>query len=133
MTDPVAAIIEGAICNPDNPRHFMRLKPVSRLVTVSRGGTVLARTQNALRLLEVGRDLYDPLLYIPKTDIVGALEEAPVTKTHCPLKGEATYWRAAGEEAALAWSYETPFAFAAALAGRIAFDPAHVTVCEGGA
>lgn len=65
------------IHNPGNNAHFMRVKPVGATVRVSRGDALLAETKGALRVLETGRDVYDPVLYIPETDVVGPLEPVP--------------------------------------------------------
>ncbi|WP_421723114.1 DUF427 domain-containing protein [Bauldia sp.] len=117
-----------AIHNPDNPRHFMLVKPVPRRVQVFRGDTLLADTIEAIRVLEVGKTLYDPVLYIPAADIREAL--TPVDKTtHCPLKGDASYHAHNGHE--IAWSYEAPFAFSAVLTAHRAFWPDKVRIVEG--
>lgn len=123
--------------NPADPRHFARLRPVDRTVEALRGGRVLARTKSALRLLEHGRDLYDPVLYFPRADLLAALGDREET-THCPLKGDARYFDLLAPDGELevehiAWSYPEPFPFAAALADLIAFYPDKVTLREGDA
>jgi uncharacterized protein (DUF427 family) len=50
------------IHNPDDPRHYMRIKPVKGRVRILLGGRVLADSTDALRLLEAGHDVYDPVL-----------------------------------------------------------------------
>lgn len=64
-------IARDTIHHPDEPRHFMRIKPVRARVRVLRGGRVLAESERARRLLEAGRDLYDPVLYFPAADVRG--------------------------------------------------------------
>ena len=64
----------ATIHNPDNDAHFMRIKPVRAAVRVGRGSTLLAESCNALWVLENGRDVYDPVIYIPEADIAGPLE-----------------------------------------------------------
>lgn len=123
--------------NPNEPRHFALLRPAPRLVEVLRAGRVLARTRAALRLLEHGRELYDPVLYLPAADLEAELAERPET-THCPLKGDALYFDllspAGGVEAGkIAWSYPQPLGFASTLAGRVAFYADKVTIREGDA
>lgn len=120
--------------SPHDARHFMRLKPVAGRVRIVRDGTVLAESADALRLLEVGFDFYDPILYLPRADVTEAL--APSEKsTHCPIKGDTTYYdlvdaSGAVVQPAIAWQYAAPIAGAEALADRIAFDPSQVTVEE---
>ena len=60
--------IDGLIHNPGDPQHFMRLKPAG-LVEIWADGRRIARSERALRCLEVGRDLYDPVLYLPMEDV----------------------------------------------------------------
>jgi uncharacterized protein (DUF427 family) len=124
--------VEGAIHNPADPRHFMRLKPVASRVRILRDGVVLAESDRALRLIEVGRDLYDPALYLPREDVRAPLVRT-AKRTRCPLKGECSYFDLAGPGAAvpeIAWSYEETYDFAAAIRGRIAFYGSKVTVEE---
>ncbi|MGB1026497.1 MAG: hypothetical protein ACPGYL_08080, partial [Rhodospirillaceae bacterium] len=65
MSHPDITLSTQTIHNPDEPRHFMRVKPVPRTVRVHRNGMTLAESQAALRVTEVGRDIYDPVFYLP--------------------------------------------------------------------
>lgn len=135
MTNPQITLSTATIHNPDEPRHFMRIKPVNSRVSIRLGNTVLASSSNAVRLLEVGRDFYDPMIYVPPQDITVVLGQVADRASHCPLKGEAAYFRYAGwtprtPDDYLAWSYPKPFGFAQELAGLVAFNPAHVTIEE---
>lgn len=122
--------VEGAAHNPKDLRHYMRIKPVARRVKVIRDGVVLAESTRAVRVLEVGRDLYDPVFYLPIEDVsarLGRIERS----SHCPIKGDAAYFDLLGDDGAvavgsIAWSYETPIEMAAELKGRIAFYAEHV-------
>jgi uncharacterized protein (DUF427 family) len=118
------------IHNPGNDAHFMRIKPVAATVRVTRGGTVLAESAEALRVMETGSDVYDPVIYIPETDVGGALEAVSGKSTHCPLKGDASYFTLSGEE--IAWTYDHPLDRSAELKGHIAFYPDKVTIEEKG-
>lgn len=120
--------IPEAIRNPDNPRHFMVVKPVPRRVQIFDGDTLVAETTDAIRVMEVGKTLYDPVLYVPESDIRVPLSAIDKT-THCPLKGDASYHAHDGEE--IAWSYELPFGFAVVLASRRAFWTDKVRIVEG--
>ena len=127
-------MVKHAIHRLEEPRHFMRVKPVNRRVEVSLGSRLLATSTTALRILEVGRDVYGPVLYLPAKDIRCRLEKAPRT-SHCPLKGDAVYFDLLDDtgdviEAELAWSYPAPIAVAAALRGRIAFYADRVAITE---
>ncbi len=50
----------------------------------------------------------------------GGVLAASATRTHCPYKGEASYWDVAGI-ADGAWSYETPLPEAIRAAGHVSF------------
>jgi uncharacterized protein (DUF427 family) len=119
------------IHNPDNDAHFMRVKPVKATVRVSRGGTLLAESGNALRVQETGRDVYDPVIYIPEADVTGPLVPVEDKSTHCPLKGDASYFALGGED--IAWTYDRPFEWSEQLRGHIAFYANKVTIEEAGA
>jgi uncharacterized protein (DUF427 family) len=131
MTETLAAVppVEGAIRNPANPNHFMVIKPVGRRVRVFFGERLLADTTDAVCVIEIGRKAYDPVLYIPADDLQTPLEEVDKT-THCPLKGDASYYAVDGEE--VGWAYNQPFDFAAALARRHAFWARKVRIEQGG-
>ena len=124
-------MIDTTIRNPDNEAHSARIKPVGRLVRVRRGGTLLAESERAVRLMETGRDLYDPVIYLPEADLEVALTPVQGKSTHCPLKGEAAYFAHEGEE--VAWTYDRPLDSALMLKGLIAFDPSKVVLEEVGA
>lgn len=123
-------LVQGAAHNPNEPRHFMRIKPLRRQIRVYRGDRLLAESTTALRVLEVGRDVYDPVYYLPRADVRTPLEPLELS-THCPIKGDAAYFALPGEGdeptvEKIAWSYQTPIPMAEALKGHVAFYPEHV-------
>jgi uncharacterized protein (DUF427 family) len=120
--------VEGAIRQPDSPHHFMVARPVERRVRIWRGDRLIADTTSALCLIEVGRKAHDPVYYVPPEDVVVPFESVDKT-THCPLKGDASYYAVDGEE--VGWAYREPFDFAAVLAGRHAFWSSKVRIEQG--
>ncbi len=97
---------------------------------VRAGGAVIAESAQALELREGD---YDPVIYIPRGDIAMAFLEPSEKTTHCPHKGDATYFGVQTKSRLLAdaaWSYEAPNAAVARIAGHLAFDTAEVTVEE---
>lgn len=135
MPHPEITQSSATIHRPGEPRHFMRLRPIERRVRVTRGGEVLAESTGALRLVEVGKDVYDPTVYLPEPDVRARLARNDLA-THCPLKGDAIYFDLVAADGSvvqekIAWAYPEPFDFAADLAGRIAFYAEHVTIEEG--
>ena len=123
------------IHNPKEPRHFMRIKPAGRRVRILRDGRVLADTNNALRVLEAGRDIYDPVLYLPRSDIRADLAPSDKERTFCPIKGHASYFDLLGadgavEQSEIAWSYEETLDISEEMKDLIAFYPDHVMIEE---
>ena len=125
----VAAVPEDdfLIKNPDNPSHLMVIKPVAGTVRVERNGVELAVSADAVRVMEIGRSVYDPMVYLPEADLTMALEKIDKS-SHCPLKGDAYYLAHEGEE--VAWGYH-PLPFAKILEGHVAFWPNKVRLTEG--
>ncbi len=125
--------MEDAIRRPDAPDHFMVLKPIGKRVVVRLpGGPKLADTIKAIRLMEAGRTLYDPVVYLPMDDV-----SVPLTRqensTFCPLKGDASYFSLENGEdgpSDLAWTYDAPFDFSQEIKGLIAFYPDKVIIEE---
>lgn len=78
-------------------------------------------------LIESG---YSPVVYFPPEDVrTEALIESN-TSTHCPFKGDASYWAAEidGEKRDIAWFYPRTFDEVSPIAGFIAFYVDRVTV-----
>ena len=115
-----APAFDAAARNPDNPNHLMVIKPVKQRVQVHAGDVLVADSTSALRVMEIGRSVYDPVFYIPASDIVADLT-ALDKSTHCPIKGDATYRSLNGIE--IGWLYEHPIPMASELANHLAFWP----------
>lgn len=121
--------MENAIKRPDAPNHFMVLKQVNRkIVFRNQRGELLAESENAIRLLEAGRTLFDPVLYIPKQDVTAPMDKTQKS-TFCPLKGDASYYSTADEEE-IAWAYEEPLPFSTSIKDLVAFYPDRVIIEE---
>jgi uncharacterized protein (DUF427 family) len=133
MAYPEITLSEETIHNPKEPRHFMRVKPVPRTVRVYRGGKMIAESDNALRVTELGKDMYDPIFYLPKEDIIVPLIPIDGKTTHCPLKGDASYFTLDETDEEIAWTYEAVFDFSKIINGLIAFYPDQVVTEEVGA
>ncbi len=121
-------MLEGAVRRPDAPNHLFVLRPVDRTVTVRLRDREIAHSDKASWLLEAGKTLYAPVIYMPRQDVEIGLATVPET-THCPLKGDATYFIEEGDGRIrkIAWSYQDPLPFSESIRGLIAFDPAVVT------
>jgi uncharacterized protein (DUF427 family) len=92
-----------------NPSKEITVEPYDRRVTVMADGAIIANTDRALVLSETP---YPPVIYIPFDDIDFSRLEKTAHTTHCPYKGDASYWSvgALGESGANAmWAYEAPY------------------------
>ena len=112
---------------PMDADYELRFEPSTRRVRVELNGAWLADSTRALLLHETR---LPPAYYFPREDVqLGLLEKSRLV-THCPFKGNATYWsvRAGGGVAAdAAWSYDEPYADAAPIRGLVSFDPERVS------
>lgn len=108
------------------PDHPITIEPEPRRVRVTFSGETIVDTTRALRLQEA---TYPAVLYVPREDTrMERLSPTP-KRTHCPYKGDASYFSiaAGGKTAADAvWSYEVPFPAMAQIAGHLAFYPDRV-------
>ncbi len=105
-----------------NASHIT-LEPYPRRVVVRFAGEVIADSRSAVQLRE-GR--YPPRLYFPRADVNMFHFKPSDHRTHCPFKGDATYYtlQAGGKTAEDAvWTYETPIAEVEGIAGLISFYP----------
>ena len=116
-----------AIRNPGNREHLRVIKPVEQGFRVYVGDYLVADTTDAIRVMEIGRRVYDPMIYVPTGDILATLESG-TKETHCPLKGDASYLNFKDQE--IGWTYNV-YAYAARLDAHTAFWPAHVRLVLG--
>lgn len=91
-------------------------------------GGIFGETNRALQVLEGDRK---PVIYIPREDIAMAFFDRTDHVTHCPHKGDATYYSLDTKSRMLhnaAWSYEDPLPQVAQIKDHLAFDTDQVTV-----
>ena len=112
------------------PDHPIDIAPHGKRVRVTFNGRTVADTTRALVMRET---TYKPVFYIPREDAAVALLEKTAHGTHCPYKGDASYYTIkVGDRAAenAIWSYETPFPAMKEIAGHLAFYPNRVDAIE---
>jgi uncharacterized protein (DUF427 family) len=106
------------------------VEPNPNRIVVRLGGQVIADSSRALIMRATNSA---PTHYIPREDVdMSRLHRTPHA-THCPYKGDASYWsiRAADRTADNAvWSYETPYDDVKAIEGHLAFYPDRVDAIE---
>ena len=99
------------------------LDPDDREVVVKLNDTVLARTTNAIRVLETASP---PAFYLPPEDIKSEYLQQTEKTSRCEWKGEAVYWDIIIDEDRIinaAWSYPLPFDGYEKIAGHVSFYP----------
>jgi uncharacterized protein (DUF427 family) len=114
---------------PDD--HPIRIVPNPKRLRASLNGRVIADTARALTLFEAS---YPGVRYVPLADVDMTVLRKSTHKTHCPFKGEASYYSVVttdGVAENAIWTYENPFPAAAKIAGYLAFDAARVDLFEG--
>ncbi len=111
-----------------HPDHRVDLIAEERRWRAIHGGDVIAESGDILWVQETG---YDPVPYFPRQDVRLEHLRRSDRKSHCPFKGEASYFTVtgtAGDDENAAWSYEQPYDEMARLKERIAFYPDRVRV-----
>ncbi len=104
-----------------NPGHRIILEPSPRRVRVVFNGETVADSTHMKLMHETG---HVPVYYFPLDDVRMDLMTRTGHTTHCPYKGDASYWslRAGGRSGNnVMWSYETPFDEHPGMAGHGAF------------
>lgn len=89
--------------------------------TVRAGGAILVESRDALVLSEDG---HPDIIYFPRGDIAMAFLDESDHTTHCPHKGDASYYSIVTKSQTLqnaAWSYEDPKPDVERIKGHIAF------------
>ncbi|WP_372892770.1 DUF427 domain-containing protein [Rhodosalinus sp.] len=97
------------------------IRPAGGKWSVRAGGAVLGESSAALELDEEG---CPPVIYFPRADLAMAFLERTDAASHCPWKGDATWFSIVTKSTTIpdaAWSYETPVEGAGEIAGHLAF------------
>lgn len=90
-------------------------------ISVLHGDIVLAVSDDVIVVHEKG---HTPVLYFPRGDVRLGLSVQLEKMSHCPRKGDASYFEFVGDNgSAIAWSYENPIPPAAMLKDYVAFYP----------
>lgn len=112
------------------PNHPITITPSAKRVRVIFNGQVVADTRRALALREAA---YSPVQYIPLADANMDLFARTAHSTHCPYKGDASYFTLSADgrtsENAV-WSYEAPYPAVAEIKEHLAFYPDRVDRIE---
>lgn len=99
---------EQVFAHARDPYKRVDVLPASRHVRVVVDGVTIADTHRPRLLIETGLPIR---YYIPEQDIRMELLEPTETTTHCPYKGQASYWSAKIDDKLfkdIVWSYREP-------------------------
>jgi uncharacterized protein (DUF427 family) len=118
---------EPVIPGPDHP---IDVEPFGGRVLVTFAHHTVADTTNALELREAS---YPPVYYVPMADVDHAALRPSDTTSHCPYKGDASYYDVIDphtlqsvEDAV--WHYRTPYPTFTQIADYVAFYPSKVEI-----
>jgi uncharacterized protein (DUF427 family) len=105
------------------------IAPNPNRVIVRAGGAIVADTTRALVMRAPGTPDQQ---YIPRGDVDMARLVRTDLVTHCPYKGDASYWSIQSPRPVenAVWSYETPHDDMTSIAGYLAFYPDRVDAIE---
>jgi uncharacterized protein (DUF427 family) len=112
------------------PDHPITITANPKRVRVLADGVVIADTTHALTLKEAS---YPAVHYVPRTDTKMDLLKRTERVTHCPYKGDASYFSVQANGKTLdnaIWTYETPYPAMTEISGHLAFYPDKVKIEE---
>jgi uncharacterized protein (DUF427 family) len=109
------------------PGHRVSTQPSRAQVRVLYKGELIADTRDAVELHEStgeGKKTVAPVVYyIPRKDVKMDRLARTSHTTHCPFKGDASYFSVTGGPENAVWSYEAPYDELLAIKERLAFYP----------
>lgn len=108
-----------------HPEHRITVSPAGKQVRALFGGEVIAETRQALAMQE---GEYPLVYYFPRQDVRMERLERSTHSTHCPFKGDASYFSLKGGPRDAVWSYERPFDEMATIREYLAFYPDKVEI-----
>ena len=112
--------------------HPITIEPTKGRVQVRVSDELVADTTAALQLQEASLPVVQ---YIPIGDVVQDRLTRTDTSTHCPFKGDASYYSVTTSGGTtvddVIWTYEEPYPAVAAIAGHVAFYPNKAEISVG--
>ena len=102
------------------PAPHIKTAPASETVRVTFKGELIAESRDALALKEGS---YPTVYYFPRKDVKMERLVRTSHMTHCPLKGDASYFSLVNGPENAVWSYEQPYDEMVAIKDGLAFYP----------
>lgn len=110
--------------------EYITITPAEGTWVIRAGGAVLGESDRALVLAEGD---YDPVIYFPRDDIAMDFLDATDKTSHCPHKGDASYFTIVTKSTTLqnsVWSYEAPLASVTQIKDYLAFYTGDLVAVE---
>lgn len=104
-----------------NPGYVIALSRPTHRIRVVFNDETIADSGNVLLMQEQN---HAPVCYFPQSDVAMRFLRRTDHSTHCPYKGDASYWTlsvAGKTEENAVWCYETPYDEVAEIKGYVAF------------
>lgn len=101
--------------------YKIEIAPYQGTAKVTWRGKVIVQSKHALVLRETR---HNPVIYFPRADADMAVMQRSAHTTHCPHKGDASYFSLVDGDVSAqnaVWSYETPIPAVAAITQHLAF------------
>jgi uncharacterized protein (DUF427 family) len=116
------------------PGHRVSTTPAGVRVRVTLRGEVIADTTNAVALEEAmsGSTVAPVVYYVPRSDVKMDRLVRSTHETHCPFKGQASYYSFRDGPENAVWSYETPYDEMRSIREMLAFYPEKVDAITAG-
>ena len=102
------------------PAPHIKLAPAGGTVRVTFKGELIAESRDALAMNEGS---YPAVYYVPRKDVKMERLARSSHTTHCPFKGDASYFSLVGGPENSVWSYESPYDEMTSIKERLAFYP----------
>ncbi len=110
------------------PRSHIVTRPAGKRVRVTLGAELLADSRDALEMREGS---YPPVYYVPRKDVKMERLVRTAHATHCPYKGDASYFSIVDGPENAVWSYEQPYDEMRDIQDLLAFYPNKVAIALG--
>jgi uncharacterized protein (DUF427 family) len=104
-----------------DPAHTIVIEPAGKHLRVTWQGETVADSTSALALHERN---HGAVYYFPQKDVRTDLMDRTAHATHCPYKGDASYWSLKGAHGIAenaVWAYQSPIESVADIKDHMAF------------
>jgi uncharacterized protein (DUF427 family) len=115
------------------PNHQVATRPAAGRVQVRYKGELLADSANAIEMSETheGSVVAPVLYYVPRKDVRMERLVRSSHRTHCPFKGDASYYSVKDGPENAVWSYEQPYDELPAIKELLSFYPDKFEISAG--